>query len=396
MNFKFWLQPIILRLLLLFLVLGLAGASALPVLSTHLATNLNIQPLLIGIFFGTNTLAGIGVSQWLAKRSDAGLSRLKILYLSNGLSAIGSMLFGHLQWFPAIMVTGMVWFGFSSTAAPQLFALAREQIDDDQAALVQSVLRAAVSISWIIGPPLAYLVFEEIGFRNLMIFTAVLYGLALLLLPGLKDARLAVQAPSFSTVDFRITGLILVLSAIFAANTMYLVYMPLYVRNTLGLISITPGILMGVAAGLEIPIMIGSGAHAHHWPLFAPLKVASFCGVIFYSGILWFENFTILLVLQIFNAALIGLAAGLGISIFQSLMKERLGMASTLYTNAIRIGSLAGSALGGVIAQWGGFDLVFLTCALLAAVALGSVYYIAVMEKKHMPNPQIKFRPSKR
>ncbi|MGD9212964.1 MAG: MFS transporter, partial [Desulfobacteraceae bacterium] len=256
-KYSFWLQPAIIRLLILFLLLGLAGASVLPVLSIYLARNINVTPLWIGIFFSANTLAGIGVSQWIAKRSDTGMSRLKILYLANGLCLIGSLLLGYFRWFPALILVGMVWFGFSSTAPPQLFALAREQVNDCQAALFQSVLRAAVSISWIIGPPLAYLLFEQIGFRNLMIITAILYGMVLLLLPGLNDARLASKSPSASITDLRLLGLMLVLMAIFAGNAMYMVYMPLYVCNILGQISIVPGLLMGVAASLEIPIMIG-------------------------------------------------------------------------------------------------------------------------------------------
>ncbi|WP_157954417.1 sugar efflux transporter [Saccharospirillum mangrovi] len=374
MTLTFWLQPTILRLLALCLLLGTAGASVFPVLSTHLASNLGIEPLWIGVFFGANTLAGIGVSLWLARRSDAGMSRMRILVISVSISMLGSIGLGYLDWYPALLLAGMIWFGLSSTAQPQLFALAREQVDDRQAALFQSVLRATISMSWIAGPPLAYVLFEVIGFRHLMLVTAGLFGLCLLLLPGLKDARMAPATTGVTVTDPRILGLTLVIVCLFAANSMYVVYMPIYVRDVLGLLSIAPGLLMGLAAGLEIPIMIGAGAQAYRWPLFSPLKVAALCGVFFYLGVWWFDSFSAMLALQIFNAGLVGLAAGLGISIFQTLMKDRLGMASTLYTNAIKIGSLIGSALGGVIAQVGGFDWVFLFCALLSLVALVLVY----------------------
>jgi len=177
--------------------------------------------------------------------------------------------------------------------------------------------------------------------------------------------------------DPRVLGLMLVTIAIFAANSMYIVYMPLYVRDVLDLMTIAPGLLMGLAAGLEIPIMIFGGAQAWRWHLFAPLKVAAVSGIIFYTGVWWFDSFNMLLVMQVFNAGLVGLAAGIGISIFQSLMKDRLGMASTLYTNSIKIGSLAGAGLGGVIAQWGGYDGVFIGCALLAVTATALVFWIS-------------------
>lgn len=377
MTLSFWLQPTILRLLALCLLLGTAGASVFPVLSTHLATNLGIAPLWIGVFFGANTLAGISVSLWLARRSDAGMSRMRILVIAISVSMVGSIGLGYLEWYPALMAAGMIWFGLSSTAQPQLFALAREQVDDRQAALFQSVLRATISMSWIAGPPLAYLLFELIGFKHLMLVTAALFGICLLLLPGLKDARLAPASTTVSVTDPRILGLTLVIVCLFAANSMYVVYMPIYVRDVLGLFSIAPGLLMGLAAGLEIPIMIGAGAQAYRWSLFSPLKVAALCGILFYLGVWWFDSFNLLLILQIFNAGLVGLGAGLGISIFQTLMKDRLGMASTLYTNAIKIGSLAGSTLGGLIAQLGGFDWVFLFCAFLSVLALALVYALS-------------------
>lgn len=377
MNLAFWLQPTVLRLLALCLLLGTAGASVFPVLSTHLAINLGIEPLWIGVFFAANTIAGIGVSQWLAKRSDAGMSRMKILYVSIFVSMIGSVGLGYVEWYPLLLLVGMVWFGLSSTAQPQLFALAREQVNDQQAALFQSVLRATFSMSWIAGPPVAYLLFDQLGFRVLMMITASIFLLSLLMLPGMKDTRLSGSAQKASVTDPRVLGLMLVTIAIFAANSMYIVYMPLYVRDVLGLMTIAPGLLMGLAAGLEIPIMIFGGAQAWRWHLFAPLKVAAISGIIFYSGVWWFDSFNMLLALQVFNAGLIGLSAGIGISIFQTLMKGRLGMASTLYTNSIKIGSLLGAALGGVVAQWGGYDWVFIGSGLLATLATGLVYWIS-------------------
>ena len=367
----------VLRLLALSMLLGTAGASVFPVLSTHLAINLGIEPLWIGVFFAANTIAGIGVSQWLAKRSDAGMSRMKILYVSIFVSMLGSVGLGVVEWYPLLMVVGMVWFGLSSTAQPQLFALAREQVNEKQAALFQSVLRATISMSWIAGPPLAYLLFDWLGFRALMMITAAIFFLSLLMLPGMKDSRLTGAVSRVSVADPRVLGLMLVTIAIFAANSMYIVYMPLYVRDVLGLMTIAPGLLMGLAAGLEIPIMIFGGAQAWRWKLFAPLKVAAISGIVFYAGVWWFDSFNMLLAMQVFNAGLIGLSAGIGISIFQTLMKDRLGMASTLYTTSIKIGSLLGAGLGGLIAQWGGYDWVFIGCGLLAAIATGLVYWIS-------------------
>ncbi|MFC3852626.1 MFS transporter [Salinispirillum marinum] len=377
----FWLSPKILRLLTLALMLGLAGAAVFPVLSTHLATGLGISPFWIGIFFLLNTAAGIGVSHGLALASDRGLSRVRILWVAVTISALGALAMGYTTHYGLLLMIGMLWFGLSATAQPQLFALAREQISSAEAALFQSVLRASISFSWIIGPPLAYLLFERIGFTYLMWITSAMFGLALLLLPGLKDAPY--QPPSAVKIptNRRIKWLFLMMAAIFAANSMYIVYMPLYVRETLGIAGIAPGVLMGLAAGLEIPLMVGAGAMAHRWPLFRPLWVAVAGGLVFYAGIFLFSSFTLLMVWQIFNALLIGLAAGMGISVFQSLMQDRLGMASTLYSNAIKTGGLVGAAAGGLIAEWLGYEQVFLGSFFAMVIAFVALWQCA--HKRH-------------
>jgi SET family sugar efflux transporter-like MFS transporter len=127
---------------------------------------------------------------------------------------------------------------------------------------------------------------------------------------------------------------------------------------------------MGAAAGLEITIMIGAGIFAGRWRLFSPLKLAAVCGLLFYLGVYWSESLVPLVLLQIFNGAFIGVMAGLGISVFQALMQGRMGMASTLYSNAIKVGSLVGALLGGAVAQWLSIQAVFGVCALMALVAL--------------------------
>lgn len=365
----FWFEPQRLRLLTLALLLGLAGAGVFPVLSTHLAIGLGISPLWIGVFFAVNTAAGVLVSHSLAKASDQGLRRILILWVSTAVGMVGSLALGYITQYGWLVVAGMIWFGLSSAAQPQIFAMAREAVAEEEAALFQSVLRACFSASWIVGPPMAYLLFEWIGFTRLMWLVAIMFGLCLLLLPGLPDGKVQATRSASLPTNRRIKWLALMILAVFAANTMYIVYMPLYVRETLGIGGIVPGLLMGLAAGLEIPIMVAGGAMAHRWPLLRPLWIAVAGGMAFYLGIFLFSGVTMLAVLQIFNGVLIGLAAGVGISVFQKLMPDRLGMASTLYTNAIKVGSLLGAGLGGVVAEFGGYGSVFLANVLLMAVA---------------------------
>jgi SET family sugar efflux transporter-like MFS transporter len=73
-----------------------------------------------------------------------------------------------------LLFVGVFLSSFGSTANPQLFALAREHADHTgrEAVMFSSVLRAQVSLAWVIGPPLAYALAMGFGF-TVMYLSAV-------------------------------------------------------------------------------------------------------------------------------------------------------------------------------------------------------------------------------
>jgi SET family sugar efflux transporter-like MFS transporter len=363
-----------LRLLLLSLGMGMAGASIMPVLSTHLALNMGVEPFWIGIIFATNTLSAIAVSQWIANQSDSGLSRVKIIQVGVIVSFFAVIALGMASTYVLLMLAGIALFAAVSPIQPQIFALARDLIVEEDATLFQSLLRASFSLSWIIGPPLAYILFATIGFRGLAFICAAIFLITLSSVRGFADSPVQVRSNEITLTDPRLKWLIVAIAAVFASNNMYIVYMPIYLQENLNLAAIAPGLLMGFAAGLEIPIMIFAGARANHWPLFSPLKFAAVMGSVFYLIVFFSHSLTILLLAQIFNGAFIGIMAGLGISVFQALMKGRMGMASTLYTNAIRMGGLTGSIGGGVLAQFFGIRGVFIACVVMTLVSIWALH----------------------
>lgn len=357
------------RLLILSLILGLGGASIYPVLSLHFVADLGVEPLMVGVYFGCNTLAGVIISQLIARVSDGGVSRIRILVIAIFAALNGAIVLAVVDLYWLLLLLGAVSFGLGAAAQPQLFAMSREQVTGSQAPLFQSVMRAQISLSWIIGPPLAYLIFEQWGFQVLMSGTVMLYGVALLLLMGLSSQKTPVASHQVGK-DKRIPWLVFAIATIFAANSMYIIYMPLHITQDLHLGTVVPGLLMGLVAGLEIPVMIGSGVLAKRWPLLRPLWLSGGAGSLFFIGFALVDNLTALVVLQLFNALFVGLSAGLGLVVFQTLMPHRLGGASTLFTSASSSGAMLGSSLGGVIAQWWGYSSVFWCCAVMCVLSM--------------------------
>ncbi len=143
------------------------------------------------------------------------------------------------------------------------------------------------------------------------------------------------------------------------ANSMYLINMPLYVVHELRLPERLAGILMGAAAGLEIPIMLLAGLAAKHCGKRRLMRGAVVAGVLFYCGLLFITGSWQLIALQLLNAAFIGVLAGIGMLYFQDLMPGQAGAATTLFTNTTRVGWIIAGSIAGAVAEIWNYHAVF-------------------------------------
>jgi len=135
--------------------------------------------------------------------------------------------------------------------------------------------------------------------------------------------------------------------------------MPLYVINELHLPEKLVGIMMGAAAGLEIPVMLIAGYYAKRLGKRFLMRIALVAGGLFFIGMLTLENEILLLALQLLNAIFIGILAGIGMVYFQDLMPGQAGSATTLYTNTVRAGWIVSGSLAGTVAEIWSYHTVF-------------------------------------
>lgn len=134
---------------------GIAGALQTPTLSLFLETEVKVRPALVGLFFTGSAVIGILVSQFLAGRSDKKGDRKSLIFLCCMLGALGFTLFAWSRNYSLLLLVGVLLTSFGSTANPQMFALAREHADRTgrEAVMFTSIMRAQVSLAWVIGPP---------------------------------------------------------------------------------------------------------------------------------------------------------------------------------------------------------------------------------------------------
>ncbi|XNM90569.1 sugar efflux transporter SetB [Escherichia coli] len=345
---------------------GIAGALQTPTLSIFLTDEVHARPAMVGLFFTGSAVIGILVSQFLAGRSDKRGDRKSLIVFCCLLGVLACTLFAWNRNYFVLLFVGVFLSSFGSTANPQMFALAREHADKTgrEAVMFSSFLRAQVSLAWVIGPPLAYALAMGFSFTVMYLSAAVAFivcgVMVWLFLPSMqKELPLAtgtIEAPRRNRRDTLL--LFVICTLMWGSNSLYIINMPLFIINELHLPEKLAGVMMGTAAGLEIPTMLIAGYFAKRLGKRFLMRVAAVGGVCFYAGMLMAHSPVILLGLQLLNAILLAFWAASG-CYFQDLMPGQAGLATTLYTNTSRVGWIIAGSVAGIVAEIWNYHAVF-------------------------------------
>jgi len=373
------LNGIYLAFMMVAFMIGVAGALQAPTLSLFLSREVGVAPFWVGLFYTVNAIAGIGVSLALAKRSDRQGDRRKLIMFCCLMAVGNALLFAFNRHYLTLITCGVFLASLASTAMPQLFALAREYADNSarEVVMFSSIMRAQISVAWVIGPPLAFMLALNYGFTTMYAIAAGIFVISLVMIAFWLPSVARVAQPADVPVtqvsgwsDKNVRMLFIASTLMWTCNTMYIIDMPLWISSELGLPDSLAGVLMGTAAGLEIPAMILAGYYVKRFGKRRMMVSAVMAGVLFYAGLLMFHSREALLGLQIFNAIFIGIIAGIGMLWFQDLMPGRAGSATTLFTNSISTGVILAGVIQGALAQSYGHAAVYWVIAALSLVTL--------------------------
>ncbi|HAS8230891.1 TPA: sugar efflux transporter [Vibrio vulnificus] len=344
-------------------IIGLCGAFFYPLTSLFLVEQLNASPMMLSLYMVVAVISSVSVSQVIAGKSDRGWQRKTILLISVScqLVTVFSFIFIREYWI-AIVVVSLLG-SISGAAFGQLFALGREYGDKyvtDSASFV-STMRAGIAIAWVFGPPLAFLLKAAYGFEASFTVAATIIAMSILVIflgiPNVERNLRVEKEPSrvnggwVSSVNPLVSIYCLIIVLAFAANNLYIVSMPLYLSQELKVDANWLGVLFGVAALCEIPVMLWAGKLARRWSALTIMKVGIASGVLFYSVMLLATNYTHLIIAQILNGIFIGTCATLGMVVMQDMMKDKLGTASTLFSNMLQLSMLVSSLSVGVVGE---------------------------------------------
>ena len=376
--------------LTLSLLTGLVGAFVNPIMIYFLVEELQTEPMYIGVYTVSLTISGLIISQWLGTMADKGFSSRKMYLLATSGMVLALLVYSQTTSFTVVVLAGVSLMAFGSAAMPQMLTISRQWANNNKvnAGSFNGQIRACISLAWVIGPPIGYMLVGAYGFTSSFL-VAIFFGVVSLLFviflvpeQNIQCVKNQQQAQTKIPISFWFLTIAVVLGS--TSNIIYSSSLPLYTINELGLPRYVPGLLMGVVACIEIPIMLFSNKLSKNIPK-KTLMMSGFCfAMFFYLGIYHASQLWQFIVLQLANAVFYGFYAGLGLTLLQEQLPTRIGFTSAVYSNGIKVGLMFGSTATGIIAQYVNFqsaNLAAAVVALLALIVMMMFSYLKVQEQ---------------
>lgn len=366
------------------LLIASAGSLFNPVLSLFLNTELGLDPLRISIFFILLPIVTIVIVQTVAFFSDMGLQRPAIICIAGIFGILSAGLLYLRPNFWILCTLGLIFLGSYSVAFPQIFASAREYSVKyvHGSIMFTTFLRSLASLSWVVGPPVAYGLAIGFSFDVLFLVTAGMFAIysicCYFFLPSVMErSKTTVQENVAWWKNSSVMLLFLSVAFAFTAFSSYIISMPLYVTQELRLETSLPGYMMGLAAFLEIPIMLFAARIARRIGLKSLMIMGSVAQVVFLVllGYVDFSSASQLLVIQILPAIFIGFIGSMGMVFFQELLPQIPGQATSLYINGSAVGQIVGGAFIS-LASSGSYQIIFLAGCAMSIIGTVILFFV--------------------
>ncbi|WP_087021221.1 sugar efflux transporter [Thaumasiovibrio subtropicus] len=370
--------------ILLTFATGLCGSFFYPLSSLFLVEGLGASPVMLSAYMVLAVFSSVVVTQFIAHNSDKGWRRKTILLVSFACYFVTVTSFAFIRNYYAAVAIAILFGSVSGAIYGQIFAMGREYADNkmtEGSTSFLSTMRAGMAVAWVFGPPLAFIFKGWWGFSvTFLIASAITVCTMLTISLFLYEVRDVAQAEQEEREDanvgtpwYRRPPIVLFTLAMlmtFSANNLYITVMPLYLSQELVVEAGWVGTLFGFAALCEIPIMLGAGWLSLRYGAHRVLTVGLLSGAMFYFGLLHSAEIWQLMVIQVFNGVFIGVAATLGMVVLQDLMRDQLGVASTLFSNVMQGAVLVSSLAIGFVGQFYDYFSAFYLCLAGIVIAL--------------------------
>ncbi|NUT47711.1 MAG: sugar efflux transporter [Saccharothrix sp.] len=363
---------------------GVGYALAVPFLSVFLVKEVAAGPVAVGGFLLADAVAALVVSTLVGRLSDARAVRRAVIVWSTAAATVAYALFSVVRDYRLLLVVSLTLVAVGSSLMPQTFAYARQAVERAGSAkgpLAISALRTVMSLSWVVGPPVGAVLIDTTGFTGLFGLAAALYLMgavtAVVLLPELGGTA----SPAGERVGSPRRDVLLAAVAfglLQGGDLLGFLALPLYVTDVLHGTTSDAGLIIGLCAALEIPLMLAFGALALRVDHGVLVLTGGVVALAYYAVLLVSAATWQVAAAQVLHAIVISAVMGVGISYFQGLAPDRPGYASTLYANTQKVSAMVSGPLFG-LAQTLGYRSAFVIAIVLSVV--GIVLLLAVRRR---------------
>nr|WP_225953378.1 sugar efflux transporter [Kibdelosporangium phytohabitans] len=359
--------------------IGVSNALTWPFLALFLSDEVHASSAALGAFMLVSPLAGLVASSWLGRLSDTRAMRRNLLVGGAVSGALGAAAFAVVRNYWALLAVSVTLVAISSCLLAQMFAYTRQSLERTNPAKASfgvSIMRTLLSLAWVGGPPLAALLLDKTGFEGLFFGASALFLVVALMsarMPELGLQPQATQDESGGTVRRQIVFAAIGLVLLQGGSALGVNAMPLFVTDVLHGTTGDAGLVLGLCAALEIPIILWFGHLAtrfdqHRIVLLGGSVALAYHTVMLMTGAVWHVAAG-----QLLSAIAIAAVMGVGLTYFQALAPDRPGFATTLYSNTLTVGiMLAGPLLG--LAQELGYRTAYLMSLVLVVLGLLSLF----------------------
>ncbi|HKT62293.1 MAG TPA: sugar efflux transporter [Burkholderia sp.] len=372
------------------LMLGVAMSFTAPYLSLFGVAATGMSPFVAGLFMTLIAASGVVASTWAGRWSDRRDRHRPLLVVSLAAAALGFALLCVLRAHGPVIAAGTILLGAGAVSLSQIFSFARAVLpvdDDAQRELASAALRTMLSVAWVFGPALGALILAQTGFTGLFLaasagFVACAAIVARIPEPAPRpaavparradraatprdDAPVAVVVAPRATV--RRTLVALTLMGLAANATM--IVLPLYIVRALGGTPANVSAALGLAALLEIPMMLWLGIRSTRLDKARWLSACAVVHATYFIGLAAVTRVDMILPLQLLSAAVVAITSCLGMTRVVDLMPTRPGTATAMFFSTARVGSIASGVLSGACVDLFGYRATFAGCGALALVA---------------------------
>jgi SET family sugar efflux transporter-like MFS transporter len=290
-----------------------------------------------------------------------------------------------------MLLTAVLLISIGSAAYAQMFAFVRAKFQleyQGDLTLATNIVRMFFSFAWVAGPVLGAYLIGTYHFGPLFLTAAATFLLVAVLVVPIRFVRAPPAPPEHTAVLPYLRQKHILASAagftfVSMGHNLALITFPVYIVETLGGTKIQLGILFGLAALLEIPLMIAAAIIVSRMPSSRLMWIGALLSALYFGYVSFVQEPWQLYPMQFLSAAVIAIFMGVGISYFQDMLPGVPGVATALHASTHTVGSVVSGVIFAAVAATFGYRGVFVASAILATIAAVLLFFFGSKTPPH-------------